>query len=396
MNKRIALFFGLLVATAVTTAWAEESHDHGHEQEAFNPSNFIIHHIADAHEIHLWGDVHIPLPIIVYTAEHGLDVFMSSAFEGHGDVRVAERPSGVTYELSHGHIALAVAHAGHDHGSHEGHDHADHAHENHGHADHAGHDHGAHEGLDHADHGHHGPVVYDLSITKSIFGMLLMLGLMVVVFGRMAGSYKSRQGQAPTGMTNALEPLVLFLRDEIAVPNIGKEKADKFLPFLMTVFFFIFFANLLGLVPFIGGFNVTGTLGITMVLAALVFLITTFNGNKHYWGHLFWPPGVPLFVMPIIIPIEIVGMFLKPIVLMIRLTANISAGHIIILSFVSLILIFGKGGEAMAAGYGIGIFSTAFMIFMYCLELLVAFLQAFVFTLLAAIYFGEATHEAHH
>ena len=386
MNKRIALFFGLLVATAATTAWAEDSHDHGHEQEAFNPSNFIIHHIADAHEIHLWGDVHIPLPIIVYTAEHGLDVFMSSAFEGHGDGRVAERPSGVTYELSHGHIAVAGDHAGHDHGSHDGHDHADQA----------GHDHGAHEGHDHAEHSHHGPVVYDLSITKSIFGMLLMLGLMVVLFGRMAGSYKNRQGQAPTGMTNALEPLVVFLRDEIAIPNIGKAKADKFLPFLMTVFFFIFFANLLGLVPFIGGFNVTGTLGITMVLASLVFLITAFNGNKHYWGHLFWPPGVPLFVMPIIVPIEIVGMFLKPIVLMIRLTANISAGHIIILSFVSLILIFGKGGEAMAAGYGIGIFSTAFMIFMYCLELLVAFLQAFVFTLLAAIYFGEATHEAHH
>ena len=386
MNKRIALFFGLLVATAATTAWAEDSHDHGHEQEAFNPSNFIIHHIADAHDIHLWGDVHIPLPIIVYTEAHGLDVFMSNAFEGHGDVRVAERPSGVTYELSHGHIAVAGDHGGHGHDDHAGHDHE-------AHEEHAGHDHGDH---DHADHGHHGPVVYDLSITKSIFGMLLMLGLMVVLFGRMAGSYKNRQGQAPTGMTNALEPLVLFLRDEIAVPNIGKEKADKFLPFLMTVFFFIFFANLLGLVPFIGGFNVTGTLGITMVLAALVFLITTFNGNKHYWGHLFWPPGVPLFVMPIIIPIEIVGMFLKPIVLMIRLTANISAGHIIILSFVSLILIFGKGGEAMAAGYGIGIFSTAFMIFMYCLELLVAFLQAFVFTLLAAIYFGEATHEAHH
>ena len=386
MNKRIALFFGLLVATVTTTAWADDSHDHGHEQEAFNPSNFIIHHIADAHDIHLWGDVHIPLPIIVYTEAHGLDVFMSNAFEGHGDVRVAERPSGVTYELSHGHIAVAGDHGGHGHDDHAGHDHE-------AHEEHASHDHGDH---DHADHGHHGPVVYDLSITKSIFGMLLMLGLMVVLFGRMAGSYKNRQGQAPTGMTNALEPLVLFLRDEIAVPNIGKEKADKFLPFLMTVFFFIFFANLLGLVPFIGGFNVTGTLGITMVLASLVFLITTLNGNKHYWGHLFWPPGVPLFVMPIIIPIEIVGMFLKPIVLMIRLTANISAGHIIILSFVSLILIFGKGGEAMAAGYGIGIFSTAFMIFMYCLELLVAFLQAFVFTLLAAIYFGEATHEAHH
>ena len=382
MIKRIALFFLTLATPLLGAALAEDAHDH-HEsehQDAFNPSNFIIHHIADAHDIHLWGEghsaVHIPLPIIVYSEAHGLDVFMSSAFEGHGDVRTAVRPSGATYELSHGHIALVDDH--HNHHNHDGHNHASHGEE-------------GHEG-----HAYHGPVVYDLSITKSIFGMLLMLGLMVVLFGRMAGSYKSRQGQAPTGLTNALEPLVLFLRDEIAIPNIGEKKADKFLPFLMTVFFFIFFANLLGLVPFIGGFNVTGTLGITMVLASLVFLITTLNGNKHYWGHLFWPPGVPLFVMPIIIPIEIVGMFLKPIVLMIRLTANISAGHIIILSFVSLILIFGKGGDALAAGYGIGIFSTAFMIFMYCLELLVAFLQAFVFTLLAAIYFGEATHEAHH
>ena len=381
MKKRIALFLGTLTLLASQAICAEESPDHGHEETAFNPSNFIIHHVADAHEIHLWGDVHIPLPIIVYTEAHGLDVFMSSAFEGHGDVRTAVRPSGVTYELSHGHIAVATGH-GHDEAhSHDDHDHADHE---------GGHDHAGH------DHAEHGPHVYDLSITKSIAGMLLMLGLMLVLFGRMAASYKGGTGQAPTGMTNALEPLVLFLRDEIAVPNIGKEKANKFLPFLLTVFFFIFFANLLGLVPFIGGFNVTGTLGITMVLAAMVFAITTFSGNKHYWGHLLWPPGVPMFVMPIIIPIEIVGMFLKPIVLMIRLTANISAGHIIILSFVSLILIFGKGGEAIAAGYGIGIFSTAFMIFMYCLELLVAFLQAFVFTLLAAIYFGEATHEAHH
>jgi F-type H+-transporting ATPase subunit a len=291
---------------------------------------------------------------------------MSSAFEGHGETRLAERPSGVTYALSHGHIS--VHDPSHDHG----------------------HDH------DHGDHDHTGPHLYDLSITKSIFGMLLMMALMLVLFSGMARSYTKRPGQAPTGLTNAVEPLVLFIRDEVAVPNIGAHKADKFLPFLMTVFFFIFFANLLGLVPFIGGFNVTGTLGITMVMAAMVFAITAFNGNKHYWGHLFWPPGVPLFVMPIIIPIEIVGMFLKPIVLMIRLTANISAGHIIILSFVSLVLIFGQGGEALAAGYGIGIFSTAFMIFMYCLELLVAFLQAFVFTLLAAIYFGEATHEAHH
>ena len=375
MNMRIS---NLLLASLLafwSPVLAEEPHadHHEHEEaEAFNPSNFIIHHIADAHEIHLWGHTHIPLPVILYSEEHGLDVFMSSAFEGHGETRLAERPSGVTYALSHGHIS--VHDPSHDHG--HDHDHGDHDH-----------DHG---------HDHAGPHLYDLSITKSIFGMLLMMALMLVLFSGMARSYTKRPGQAPTGLTNALEPLVLFIRDEVAVPNIGTHKADKFLPFLMTVFFFIFFANLLGLIPFIGGFNVTGTLGITMVMAAMVFAITTFNGNKHYWGHLFWPPGVPLFVMPIIIPIEIVGMFLKPIVLMIRLTANISAGHIIILSFVSLVLIFGQGGEALAAGYGIGIFSTAFMIFMYCLELLVAFLQAFVFTLLAAIYFGEATHEAHH
>ena len=290
---------------------------------------------------------------------------MSSAFEGHGEARLAERPSGVTYSLSHGHISVHNPAHNHDHEGHEDHDHA-------------------------------GPYLYDLSITKSIFGMLLMMALMLALFSGMARSYAKRPGQAPSGLTNAVEPLVFFIRDEVAVPNIASHKVDKFLPFLMTVFFFIFFANLLGLIPFVGGFNVTGTLGITMVMAAMVFAITSVNGNKHYWGHLFWPPGVPLFVMPIIIPIEIVGMLLKPIVLMIRLTANISAGHIIILSFISLVFIFGQGGDALAAGYGVGIFSTAFMIFMYCLELLVAFLQAFVFTLLAAIYFGEATQEAHH
>jgi F-type H+-transporting ATPase subunit a len=371
MNMRILNLFLASLVAFTSPALGEESHadQHGHEEaEAFNPSNFIIHHIADAHDIHLWGHTHIPLPIILFSEEHGLDVFMSSAFEGHGETRLVERPSGVTYALSHGHISVHNPSHDHSHGDHSS----------------------------HGDHDHAGPHLYDLSITKSIFGMLLMMGLMLVLFSGMARSYTKRPGQAPTGLTNALEPLVLFIRDEVAVPNIGAHKADKFLPFLMTVFFFIFFANLLGLVPFIGGFNVTGTLGITMVMAAMVFAITTLNGNKHYWGHLFWPPGVPLFVMPIIIPIELVGMFLKPIVLMIRLTANISAGHIIILSFVSLVLIFGQGGEALAAGYGIGIFSTAFMIFMYCLELLVAFLQAFVFTLLAAIYFGEATHEAHH
>ncbi len=346
---------------------AEHSGEHdGAEKGSFDPSPFIIHHVADAYDIHLWGEgegaVHIPLPVILYSEAHGLDVFMSSAFHGHGDVKHTEDGK---YVLSHGHISLA---GGHAHEAHEGHP--------------------SHEGHD------HGPALYDFSITKSVFGMLLIMTLLVVLFGRAAASYRKNPGQAPKGLTNVLEPLVMFVRDEIAVPSLGEQKAKKFLPFLLTVFFFILFANLLGLIPFIGGFNITGTVGITAVMATFVFLLTTLNGNKHYWGHLFWPPGVPVFVMPIIIPIEIIGMFLKPIVLMIRLTANITAGHIIILSFVSLVLIFGE--TSAVAGYGVGIFSTAFMIFMYCIELLVAFLQAFIFTLLAAIYFGEATHEAHH
>jgi F-type H+-transporting ATPase subunit a len=197
-------------------------------------------------------------------------------------------------------------------------------------------------------------------------------------------------------MANALEPLVIFIRDEIAKPAIGKH-TDKYLPFLLTVFFFIFFSNLLGLVPFIGGFNITGTLGVTIVLATLVFLITNLTANRHYWGHVLWMPGVPAPIkMLILTPIEVISLFMKPTVLMIRLTANITAGHIIILAFTSLIFIFGKGGDSPVAGMGIGVFSTAFMVFMYLLELLVAFLQAFVFTLLAALYFGDAKQEAHH
>jgi F-type H+-transporting ATPase subunit a len=235
----------------------------------------------------------------------------------------------------------------------------------------------------------------DLSITKSIFGMLLMMGLVLVLFGSAARGYSKRKGQAPKGIQNVLEPLVMFIRDDVAVPSIGKKKADRYLPFLLTVFFFIFFCNLLGLIPFIGGFNITGTLGITMVLATLVFIITTVSGNKHYWSHILWPAGVPLPIKFILVPIEIASLFIKPTVLMIRLTANITAGHIIILAFTSLIFLLGAQFGS-GVGLGTGVFSTLFMIFMYLIEFLVAFLQAYVFTLLAALYFGEATQEAHH
>ena len=336
------------------------------DQERFQAGDFIIHHIADAHDIHLFGNVHIPLPVLLYIEGHGVKAFMSNALEGHGHGdRFYVDGNGIDYTMH------------------------------------------AEEGMDatgavilagsiSAGLGDEKLEVWDFSITKSVFGMLLILSIMVWVFGRIASQYKKNPGKAPKGIANAVEPLILFIRDEIAKPSIGA-KAEKFTPFLLTVFFFIFLCNLLGLVPFLGGFNITGTIGVTLVLAAMVFILTTVNGKKHYWIHIAWPPGVPLPIKFILVPIEMMSVFMKPIVLMIRLTANMSAGHIVILAFSSLIFIFSQGGEAVAAGTGVGIFSTLFMIFMYFLELLVAFLQAFVFTLLAAIYFGEATHEpAHH
>ena len=185
---------------------------------------------------------------------------------------------------------------------------------------------------------------------------------------------------------------MIFVRDDIAKSAIGEKEYKKYLPFLLTVFFFIFLNNLLGLIPFFpGGANLTGNIAVPMVLAAMVFIITTLSGKKYYWKHIFAMPGVPKPVLLILTPIEIFGVFLKPLVLMIRLFANITAGHIIILSFFSMIFIFGE--MSPVAGYGVSVFSGLFVLFMMTLELLVAFLQAYVFTLLAAMYFGMAVEE---
>ncbi len=363
----------LLVTTPFSGAFAVPEKG-TNEGESFRAGEYIIHHISDSHSIHLFGneeegiaEVSIPLPVILWT-KNGLTVFMSSKF--HHDIQGKEvvEANGQRFVNFHDKI-LYASDAPDSHGSF------------------APIDHETHEVIA-------GMQPLDFSITKSVFGMLLIMILMILVFGSMAKAYKRRAGQAPKGMQNALEPLILFVRDEVVVPSIGAKKADRFLPFLLTSFFFIWMCNLLGLVPFLGGFNITGTLGVTIVLAGFVFLITSFNGNKHYWGHILWPPGVPFLIKLILVPIEVVGLILKPAVLMIRLTANISAGHIVILAFVSLILIFGE--QSVGLGYGVGVGAIAFMIFMFFLELLVAFLQAYVFTMLAALYFGDATQEAHH
>ncbi|MCK7542225.1 MAG: F0F1 ATP synthase subunit A [Marinilabiliales bacterium] len=229
----------------------------------------------------------------------------------------------------------------------------------------------------------------DFSITKAIFGMFVAAVILLWLMIAMARSYKKSGISAPKGLQGFFEPIILFIRDDIAIPNIGEHKYAKYMPYLLTVFFFILVNNLLGLVPiFPFGANVTGNVNVTFVLALFTFLITQFSGNRSHWRHVFAAPGVPVWLLPIMIPIEVIGLFSKPFALMIRLFANITAGHIIVLSLVSLIFIFKSVAVAPV--------SIFFVLFMYCIELLVAFLQAYVFTLLSALFIGMATAEAEH
>lgn len=377
--------FGAFILTALMMVFSLSASASEGEEEKFKAGDMIMHHIADAHQIHIIGKIHIPLPVILWH-DGKLDVFSSSKFwdgydsHGHLQFKPYTAASGITYVNHHETIEI-VDPSNHISSADEVI------------ADSLAQHVNAHHAAVHA-HDHEPVLPMDFSITKSVFGMFLVLAIMLWIFISVAKAYKKRQGQAPKGLQNALEPFILFIRDEVAIPSMGKKKANKYLPFLLTVFFFIWLCNMLGLIPFIGGFNVTGTLGVTLVLATFVFLITTFSGNAHYWGHIFWPPGVPLPIKFILVPIEVLSIFIKPAVLMIRLTANITAGHILILAFVSLVMIFGQ--NSAVAGYGVGIGAVLFMTFMFCLELLVAFLQAYVFTLLTALYFGDATQEHHH
>ena len=240
-----------------------------------------------------------------------------------------------------------------------------------------------------------GSMVIDFSVTRHLFFMLVGSVILLVMALRMAGKYRRGIGArtAPRGRgQNAFETLVMFVRDEIARPNIGP-KADRFVPYLLTAFFFILVLNLLGLVPFSA--TATANISVTAVLATFTFVMTQVFASKDHWKHVFWPPGVPTFVKPILIPVEILGLFTKPFALAIRLFANMTAGHLVILSLIGLIFTFAKLFGA-GAGYGVAPVSIAFALFIYCLEILVAFLQAYVFTMLSAIFIGMAVAEHDH
>ena len=238
---------------------------------------------------------------------------------------------------------------------------------------------------------------YDFSITRNVFTMLLTCLVLFLMLRSVAKSAVSRRNEAPKGLQNLIEPLVTFIRDEVAKPNIGPNY-EKYMPYLLSAFFFILGLNLIGQIPFFpGNANVTGNISVTIILAVITFIISTTSANKHFWEHTLWMPGVPAVLKVLILtPIEILGLFLKPFTLLLRLFANITAGHIVILSFVSLIFILGKSGENMTGSIaGIGA-SVPLTLFMMTLELLVAFLQAFIFTMLSASYIGAAVEEPHH
>ena len=308
------------------------------QESVFNPGEMIMHHIADSHEWHFFSTASfhgtLPLPIIVYSKGKGLSVFSSSNLTHHGVYD--------GYKIHHEKI-FAVDAAGNEDASIK---------------------------------------VYDFSITKNVASLIISAILLVLVFTAVAKGYVKNKGKAPSGVQSFFEPIVAYVRDEIAVKMIGP-KYERFMPFLLTIFFFIWFNNMLGLMP--GGANLTGNIAVTLMLAITTFVITTINGNGYYWKHVLWTPGVPLPLRIIIMPIEIIGMITKPFSLMIRLFANITAGHIIILSFIGLIFLF--------KSIYIAPLSVGFGLFMTFLELFVALIQAFVFTLLTAMYFGSAVEE---
>jgi F-type H+-transporting ATPase subunit a len=320
-------------------------------------SEFINHHLMDSYDFNLIaykGDDgkqhHIGFPLPVILIDNGLQLFSSSKF--HNEHEIAES-NGNFYKLHHGKIYKV--------------DSAD--------------------GALTLDEKHHAtnPKPLDFSITKNVFMIFVVALIMFLLFRGLAKSY-AKNNSIASGVGRFFEPIVLYVRDEIAIPNIGEKHYKKYMSYLLTIFFFVWFLNIFGLTPL--GINVTGNIAVTACLALITYLITTFTANKNYWGHIFWMPGVPTPMKFILMPIELLGTIIKPFSLMIRLYANIVAGHIVLMSLIGLMFIFKSWlGSSLS-------FFLSFAISL--IEILVALLQAYIFTMLSALYFGSAVEEHHH
>lgn len=344
--------------SAADTVIAEASAAHAEEEEKEEDiSKVILHHIADSHEWHFFGDVYIPLPVILWT-DNGLVSFISNKY-GHNDHG--------TELIDAGKVKLVNYHGKYYYPAEE-------------------------RSADGTliQHDAKGDILngkpLDISITKNVVSLFISVIILLLIFISVANVYKAREGKAPRGLQSLVEPIILFIRDDVAKPQLG-HRYKAFMPYLLTLFFFVWLNNLLGLVPFFpGGANLTGNIAVTMMLAVCTFILTTVNGNRNYWGHIF-TPHVPWWLYPLMIPVEIIGIFVKPLSLMIRLFANITAGHILVLSLISLIFIIKSVFVAGAA--------VPFVVFIWVIELVVGFIQAFIFTVLSALYIGMAVEEAH-
>ena len=358
----LVLVFGSILLTFSAPLFAQDSatenavEKHEVKDEKLDPAKIIMDHIKDAHEFHFFTienkenphesfHASIPLPIIVYSkSKGGFAVFSSARFGHTGE----EAYNG--FKLNENKEIVATD----------------------------------------------GSVVYDFSLTKNVVQMLIALTLLVLLMTGIAKKYKNGLGvtTAPKGWQNAIEPIITFVRDDVAKPNLGR-KWQKYLPYLLTVFFFILINNIFGLIP--GFANVTGNTAFTVVMGLISAVVILASTNGHFWAHILWPPGVPFLVKLILIPVELAGvLIIKPAALIIRLFANMVAGHIIILSFISLIFIFGAMNKG--AGWGFSPVSILFTVFIYFIEILVAFIQAFIFTNLTAVFIGqsfEGGHENH-
>lgn len=357
----VAAFSIFLSIISLPSFAGDGGHGEGDKAEKFNASEVIFGHVLNGHEFHFFG-VSVPLPVILYSPQKGLSTFMSSSFhhgeEAHEGYVILTKHNMEKYGLDpkkfNEEDILAVD---------------------------------ANGNIDHS------VKVYDFSLTRNVVQMLLALVIFVWIMLRIAKRYKTGVGvtSAPKGSQSLIEPVITFVRDEVAKPNLG-HKVDKYLPYLLTVFFFILINNIFGLIP--GSANVTGNIAFTAVLGIISFVVILASSNSHYWGHIFNPPGVPLGVKFILVPVEFLSVFIKPFALIIRLFANMVAGHIIIICLISLIFIFGELNTA--AGWGASPLAIGFTVFIYLIEVLVAFLQAFIFTMLTAVFIGQAFEGEHH
>ncbi len=386
----------ILIAGLSLPLLAEPNPDQAEkETKPFDLVGKIMSHIGNANDFHIVGDIHLPLPCILYSFEEGWSVFMSSKFD-HGyrivdgyvmDYGVVKRiKSGQEFDRE-AEVEKFFTRADTTMGIEENlvYEYKEFARLSSG----------EEIEVERASTLFAMSGWIDFSISKNVFSLLLAALFMAWIFFVIAGRYKTRAGHAPKGIQSLLEPVFLFMRDEVVKPCIGPNY-ERYMPFIMSLFFFILINNLMGLIPiFPGSANVTGNISTTIALALFTFVLVTINGNSHYWQHIFWMPGVPIPIRIILMPIELAGMFIKPATLFIRLFAIISAGHIIILSLVGLIFLMGESGNNIGGAIGGVTIAIPFVFMMNLLELLVAVLQAFIFALLSSLYIGSAIEEHH-